>query len=157
MRQWINLVEQQLNELFTNHIDYEWFTDGYNRLNAKFILGDPKFGKEKIYYMLFCNSGEVIFYVDIPSENLKGSESITNTGDAPIVFSTLSFILDEYLTKYKPEEFYFTSHNRSRSKLYKALSLKIEKKYPYELEIVNKNRFGYIFNFRRKNGLDEIN
>jgi len=60
----------------------------------------------------------------------KARFGISNTGNATIVFSTVKQIMKEFLNVCRPDVFYFTSKEDSRTKLYRLIYDKASQIFP---------------------------
>jgi len=115
----------RITELLDNPADYDITVDEVSTLQAEFVVGE-------IPYRVII-SGDVhneedseykykVFFSATTEDGRTGA--ITDTGNAPIVFSTVAAIIDEHYERYGSyvEAYSFTAKEKSRQKLYDRLS-----------------------------------
>ena len=144
-------------EIFDRPVPYTWVAkteeDYYE---AKFFSRDKKFSVSfgKNYPKWYGDAiWQVSFVFEDPNAknvgDMLGIESIMNWEDPKItleVFSTVKEILDDWIKEVSPRDFFFTAKEESRKQLYKTFAVQIEKKYNYELKIMNVyNKLHFVF------------
>lgn len=132
----------KLYELLDSPVSYNIIRQNDYTLKAEFTVGNILY--EFIAKSIDGNTFTITF------EIYGGDISITGTGNAPIVFSTVYSLLKYFIENYNPKMFYFDAKEPSREKLYKIFSLKITKEFKnYEVKI-NKSSDDTEFLFYRR-------
>ena len=139
----INLV----NELFTKYIPFKiWNREKSYAFKATWTAEDVQYvftaGHSYSYTYAASYTGIDIqvkgkFQTIIFSGG--GSTSITGTGNAPLIFSTIVKIFESYLRIVKPLAFSFTAAEPSRKKLYHTLAMNLERTYRGEYKYLNQS------------------
>lgn len=74
------------------------------------------------------------------------TQSITDTGNAPLVFSAVGEVLREFIIRRQPEKFYFGGlSTRGRNSLYRRLAKSIADTFNYRLDIAGQVVIEYHF------------
>ena len=125
-----------LTELFTRPVQYEFTKDKPDSIRASFIIEDLIY---RVYMNLDTNPDA--FELGGPTETFSGmwdinfsvssldshggygeEDTITDTGNAIAVFSTVIDIVQETVAQHNIQTLYFTAHESSRIKLYNRMA-----------------------------------
>jgi len=131
-----------LTELFTRPVQYEFTKDKPDSVRASFVIEDLVY---RVYMDLdpdaaavfelggptetFSDMWDITFSVSsLDSHGGYGEEdTITDTGNAIAVFSTVIDIVQETVAHHNIQNLYFTAHEPSRIKLYNRMAKQFTK------------------------------
>ena len=135
----------KLLEVLNEPAEWKWFKKSPRQWTALFIIEDNK------YVFQAETSDMERWQITFEIRGTGGKpHDISKTGNEFKVFATVAEILDEFLKKAKPDQFWFTAKEPSRAKLYDRFSkiiLSKHNKYKVVDSIQNNKKF---YEFEKK-------
>jgi hypothetical protein len=116
-------MKNLLLELFDSPVPYDIEEESAEYFEASFEVG-------KMTYLFKASQGEKEWEILFEALEDKREWGVLNTGNAAVVFSTVLRLTKYFLSKYKPEKFFFTAEEKSRNSLYSVAAKGAEKFFP---------------------------
>ena len=132
----------KLLEVLNKPAEWKWFKTSSREWKALFTIDDNK------YVFKAETSDMERWQITFEIRGAGGKpHDISKTGNEFKVFATVAEILNEYLKKVKPDNFWFTAKEPSRAKLYDRFAKLIVKKHSKYKAVssVNNNKKFYEF------------
>jgi|GEM_PF-3566210 len=138
----MRIIKSPLQELFNNPVPFTLINKSFTGNVYNFSVGDLEYRCDianmgTFQYDPYNLGKEVMDHTwDISFALKKGRGSdygITNTGNAPIIFSTVVSIIKSFIKTMAPSGelfFSFSAKENSRQKLYKSFALSIARFFP---------------------------
>lgn len=129
-----------LRELFDNPVDYEITLQRKDQFEAMFEIEDLTYEFLALYTRDHTSDRlmrwEISFEI-INEEEYEQIFTMTGTGNQFLVFSTVGKLLYEFIDRYNPEEFEFSSvkGEENRSRLYDIFAKRFAKETGYSYEV----------------------
>ena len=115
----------KLLEVLNKPAEWKWFKTSSREWKALFTIDDNK------YVFQAETSDMERWQITFEIRGAGGKpHDISKTGNEFKVFATVAEILNEYLKKVKPDNFWFTAKEPSRAKLYDRFAKLIVRKHP---------------------------
>ena len=115
----------KLTEILNKPAEWKWFKTSSREWKALFTIDDNK------YVFKAETSDMERWQITFEIRGAGGKpHDISKTGNEFKVFATVAEILNEYLKKVKPDNFWFTAKEPSRAKLYDRFAKLIVRKHP---------------------------
>ena len=115
----------KLLEVLNKPAEWKWFKTSSRQWKALFTIDDNK------YVFQAETSDMERWQITFEIRGAGGKpHDISKTGNEFKVFATVAEILNEYLKKVKPDNFWFTAKEPSRAKLYDRFAKLIVRKHP---------------------------
>jgi len=142
---------KRMTEILDNPLDWTLSIENEKLYSARFVLDngiwydfDAMIDQNVIGPVLEVleNVTIDIWSIDFSSRN---DFEITGTGQQFTVFATIADILKMFLMRKKPEAFYFSSKEDSRTKLYIVFANKIAKDFNYNFKTVEDYDTYFVF------------
>ena len=115
----------KLLEVLNKPAEWKWFLKAPREWKALFTIDDNK------YVFKAETSDMERWQITFEIRGAGGKpHDISKTGNEFKVFATVAEILNEYLKKVKPDNFWFTAKEPSRAKLYDRFAKLIVRKHP---------------------------
>ena len=135
----------KLTEILNKPAKWKWFKTNWREWIALFIIEDNK-------YVFKAETDDMERYqITFEIRGTGGKpHDISKTGSEFKVFATVAEILNEYLKKVKPDNFWFTAKEPSRAKLYDRFAKLIVRKHPKYKAVSNVKSNQKFYEFEKK-------
>ena len=135
----------KLTEILNKPAKWKWFKTNWREWTALFIIDDNK-------YVFKAETDDMERYqITFEIRGTGGKpHDISKTGNEFKVFATVAEILNEYLKKVKPDNFWFTAKEPSRAKLYDRFAKLIVRKHPKYKAVSNVKSNQKFYEFEKK-------
>ena len=135
----------KLTEILNKPAKWKWFKTNWREWTALFIIDDNK-------YVFKAETDDMERYqITFEIRGTGGKpHDISKTGSEFKVFATVAEILNEYLKKVEPENFWFSAKEPSRAKLYDRFAKLIVRKHPKYKAVSNVKSNQKFYEFEKK-------
>ena len=135
----------KLLEVLNKPAEWKWFKTSSREWKALFTIDDNK------YVFKAETSDMERWQITFEIRGAGGKpHDISKTGNEFKVFATVAEILNEYLKKVKPDNFWFTAKEPSRAKLYDRFAKLIVRKHPKYKAVNSVSNNQKLFEFEKK-------
>ena len=135
----------KLLEVLNKPAEWKWFLKAPREWKALFTIDDNK------YVFKAETSDMERWQITFEIRGAGGKpHDISKTGNEFKVFATVAEILNEYLKKVKPDNFWFTAKEPSRAKLYDRFAKLIVKKHSKYKAVSSVNNNKKFYEFEKK-------
>ena len=135
----------KLLEVLNKPAEWKWFKTSSREWKALFTIDDNK------YVFKAETSDMERWQITFEIRGAGGKpHDISKTGNEFKVFATVAEILNEYLKKVKPDNFWFTAKEPSRAKLYDRFAKLIVRKHPKYKAVSNVKSNQKFYEFEKK-------
>ena len=136
----------KLLEVLNKPAEWKWFLKAPREWKALFTIDDNK------YVFKAETSDMERWQITFEIRGAGGKpHDISKTGNEFKVFATVAEILNEYLKKVKPDNFWFTAKEPSRAKLYDRFAKLIVRKHSKYKAVSSVNNNKKFYEFEKKN------
>ncbi len=125
--------KEYLIEVFDKILPWEWYAKTKKSWIADFKVGRMPYDVDFIKKVVKVDGYKYGVWELLFGMGIRSTMNITGHGQAFEVFSTVGNIMKSFLKEENPDILYFSAKEKSRIKLYSALSKKIEKETGYKL------------------------
>ena len=135
----------KLLEVLNKPAEWKWFLKAPREWKALFTIDDNK------YVFKAETSDMERWQITFEIRGAGGKpHDISKTGNEFKVFATVAEILNEYLKKVKPDNFWFTAKEPSRAKLYDRFAKLIVRKHSKYKAVSSVNNNKKFYEFEKK-------
>ena len=135
----------KLTEILNKPAEWKWFKTSSRQWKALFTIDDNK------YVFQAETSDMERWQITFEIRGAGGKpHDISKTGNEFKVFATVAEILNEYLKKVKPDNFWFTAKEPSRAKLYDRFAKLIIRKHSKYKAVSSVNNNKKFYEFEKK-------
>ena len=135
----------KLLEVLNKPAEWKWFKTSSREWKALFTIDDNK------YVFKAETSDMERWQITFEIRGAGGKpHDISKTGNEFKVFATVAEILNEYLKKVKPDNFWFTAKEPSRAKLYDRFAKLIVRKHQKYKAVSSVNNNKKFYEFEKK-------
>ena len=135
----------KLLEVLNKPAEWKWFKTSSREWKALFTIDDNK------YVFKAETSDMERWQITFEIRGAGGKpHDISKTGNEFKVFATVAEILNEYLKKVKPDNFWFTAKEPSRAKLYDRFAKLIVRKHSKYKAVSSVNNNKKFYEFEKK-------
>ena len=135
----------KLTEILNKPAEWKWFKTSSRQWKALFTIDDNK------YVFQAETSDMERWQITFEIRGAGGKpHDISKTGNEFKVFATVAEILNEYLKKVKPDNFWFTAKEPSRAKLYDRFAKLIVRKHSKYKAVSSVNNNKKFYEFEKK-------
>ena len=135
----------KLLEVLNKPAEWKWFKTSSREWKALFTIDDNK------YVFQAETSDMERWQITFEIRGAGGKpHDISKTGNEFKVFATVAEILNEYLKKVKPDNFWFTAKEPSRAKLYDRFAKLIVRKHQKYKAVSSVNNNKKFYEFEKK-------
>ena len=135
----------KLIEILNKPAEWKWFLKAPREWKALFTIDDNK------YVFKAETSDMERWQITFEIRGAGGKpHDISKTGNEFKVFATVAEILNEYLKKVKPDNFWFTAKEPSRAKLYDRFAKLIVRKHSKYKAVSSVNNNKKFYEFEKK-------
>ena len=135
----------KLLEVLNKPAEWKWFKTSSREWKALFTIDDNK------YVFKAETSDMERWQITFEIRGAGGKpHDISKTGNEFKVFATVAEILNEYLKKVKPDNFWFTAKEPSRAKLYDRFAKLIVRKHSKYKAVSSVNYNKKFYDFEKK-------
>ena len=135
----------KLLEVLNKPAEWKWFKTSSREWKALFTIDDNK------YVFKAETSDMERWQITFEIRGAGGKpHDISKTGNEFKVFATVAEILNEYLKKVKPDNFWFTAKEPSRAKLYDRFAKLIVRKHRKYKAVSSVNNNKKFYEFEKK-------
>jgi len=135
----------KLLEVLNKPAEWKWFKTSSREWKALFTIDDNK------YVFQAETSDMERWQITFEIRGAGGKpHDISKTGNEFKVFATVAEILNEYLKKVKPDNFWFTAKEPSRAKLYDRFAKLIVRKHSKYKAVSSVNNNKKFYEFEKK-------
>ena len=135
----------KLIEILNKPAEWKWFLKAPREWKALFTIDDNK------YVFKAETSDMERWQITFEIRGAGGKpHDISKTGNEFKVFATVAEILNEYLKKVKPDNFWFTAKEPSRAKLYDRFAKLIVRKHQKYKAVSSVNNNKKFYEFEKK-------